>query len=40
MAYVTIHTLDGDPSDLVSHKEQHFDPIVRRIPPTTAVSPA
>jgi len=33
MAYVTVHTLDGDPRDLLSRKEQHFDPIVRRIAP-------
>src|SRR5215471_9290058 len=33
LAYVTVHTLDGDPRDLLSRKEQHFDPIVRRIAP-------
>lgn len=33
MAYVTVHTLDGDPSELLSRKERHFDPIVRRIAP-------
>lgn len=33
MAYVTVHTLDGDSSELLSRKEKHFDPIVRRIAP-------
>lgn len=33
MAYVTVHTLDGDPGELLSRKEKHFDPIVRRIAP-------
>jgi hypothetical protein len=33
MAYVTVHTLDGDPGDLLARKEQHFDPVVRGIAP-------
>ncbi len=33
MAYVTVHTLDGDPQDLLRRKEEHFDPVVRRIAP-------
>jgi hypothetical protein len=33
MAYTTVHTLEGDPEELLARKEQHFDPIVRRIAP-------
>lgn len=33
MPYATMHTLEGDPEELLARKEQHFDPIVRRIAP-------
>ncbi len=33
MAYVTVHTLDGDPQQLLLRKQQHFDPVVRRVAP-------
>lgn len=33
MAYVTIHTLDGNADDLLERKQRNFDPVVRRIAP-------
>lgn len=33
MAYVTVHTLDGDTHALLERKRQYFDPVVRRVAP-------
>jgi quinol monooxygenase YgiN len=33
MAYATVHTLEGDPEELLARKEKYFDPIVSRIAP-------
>jgi len=33
MAYVTVHTLEGDPLELLDRKQRHFDPVVRHLAP-------
>jgi hypothetical protein len=33
MAYVTIHTLPGSAEELLTRKQTHFDPVVRRVAP-------
>jgi hypothetical protein len=33
MAFLSIHTLPGDPDDLLQKKQAHMDPIVRQIAP-------
>lgn len=33
MAFLSIHTLPGDPEDLLQKKQVHMDPIVRQIAP-------
>ena len=33
MAFLSIHTMDGDPEDLLTRKRAHVDPIVDRLAP-------
>lgn len=33
MAFLSIHTMDGDPDDLLARKRQHMDPVVQRLAP-------
>ena len=33
MAYLTIHKLTGDPTDLLGRKQARFDPVVNRLAP-------
>lgn len=34
MAFLSIHTMEGDPDDLLARKRQHMDPVVDRLAPT------
>lgn len=33
MTFMSIHTMEGDPDDLLTHKRQHMDPVVQRLAP-------
>ena len=33
MAFLSIHTMEGDPDDLLTRKQQHMDPVVERLAP-------
>jgi heme-degrading monooxygenase HmoA len=33
MAFLSIHTMSGDPEDLLARKRQHMDPVVERLAP-------
>jgi len=33
MAFLSIHTMEGDPDDLLARKRQHMDPVVERLAP-------
>lgn len=33
MAFLSIHTMEGDPDDLLTRKRQHMDPVVQRLAP-------
>ena len=33
MAYLSIHTMEGDPDDLLARKRQHMDTVVQRLAP-------
>jgi heme-degrading monooxygenase HmoA len=33
MAFLSLHTMDGDPDDLLARKRQHMDPVVQRLAP-------
>lgn len=33
MAFLSMHTMDGDPDDLLARKRQHMDPVVQRLAP-------
>jgi len=33
MAFLSIHTMEGDPDDLLARKRRHMDPVVERIAP-------
>jgi hypothetical protein len=33
MAFLSIHTMEGDPDDLLARKRQHMDPVVQRLAP-------
>ena len=30
MAFLSIHTMEGDPDDLLARKRQHMDPVTER----------
>ena len=34
MAFLSIHTMGGDPDDLLARKRQHMDPVVERLAPS------
>ena len=33
MAFLSIHTMEGDPDDLLARKRQHLDPVTERLAP-------
>jgi hypothetical protein len=33
MAFLSIHTMEGDPDELLERKRQHMDPVVERLAP-------
>lgn len=33
MAFLSIHTMEGDPDELLARKRQHMDPVVERLAP-------
>jgi hypothetical protein len=33
MAFLSIHTMEGDPDDLLARKREHMDPVVDRLAP-------
>jgi hypothetical protein len=33
MTFLSIHTMEGDPDDLLTRKRQHMDPVVQRLAP-------
>ena len=33
MAFLSIHTMEGDPDDLLARKRQHVDPVTDRLAP-------
>src|SRR5215472_12572648 len=33
MAFLSIHTMEGDPDDLLARKRRHMDPLVERLAP-------
>jgi len=33
MAFLSIHTMEGDPDDLLARKHEHMDPVVQRLAP-------
>src|SRR5215470_12381722 len=33
MAFLSIHTMEGDPDDLLARKRRHMDPVVERLAP-------
>ena len=33
MAFLSIHTMEGDPDDLLARKRQHMDPVTERLGP-------
>jgi hypothetical protein len=33
MAFLSIHTMEGDPDDLLARKRQHMDPVTERLAP-------
>ena len=33
MAFLSIHTMEGDPEDLLARKRQHVDPVTERLAP-------
>jgi hypothetical protein len=33
MAFLSIHTMNGDPDDLLARKQQHMDPVTERLAP-------
>jgi hypothetical protein len=33
MAFLSIHTMEGDPDDLLARKRQHLDPVAERLGP-------
>jgi hypothetical protein len=33
MAFLSIHTMEGDPDDLLARKREHMDPVVQRLAP-------
>jgi hypothetical protein len=33
MAFLSIHTMEGDPDDLLARKRQHMDPVTDRLAP-------
>jgi hypothetical protein len=33
MAFLSIHTMEGDPDDLLTRKRQHMDPVTDRLGP-------
>jgi hypothetical protein len=33
VAFLSIHTMEGDPDDLLARKQQHMDPVVERLAP-------
>jgi hypothetical protein len=34
MAFLSIHTMEGDPDDLLARKRQHMDPVTDRLAPS------
>jgi hypothetical protein len=34
MAFLSIHTMEGDPEDLLARKRQHLDPVTERLAPS------
>ena len=34
MAFLSIHTMEGDPEDLLARKRQHMDPVTERLAPS------
>ena len=34
MAFLSVHTMEGDPDDLLARKRQHMDPVVQRLAPS------
>ncbi|HEX4658384.1 MAG TPA: hypothetical protein VH307_13455 [Streptosporangiaceae bacterium] len=33
MAFLSVHTMEGDPDDLLARKQQQMDPVVERLAP-------
>jgi len=33
VAFLSIHTMDGDPDDLLDRKRRHMDPVIERVAP-------